>query len=158
MNKIVVLIAMLLLFSCKKEIKQHAVKVYDKIEKDTLITQAIPLLNASKKISNWIELSDFENELTSVSNTSIRSEKQLEQLINLLTKIKETTPDKFKTNSINARIKVMETELLMYNQYVKEQDLKNSKIRKLRLQKTYNVLVNQISAQLTKEKDYQKYK
>ncbi len=158
MNKIILGFSFLLLFSCKKEGLQTEKENPFQKNIDSVTVSSITLKDGTLLISDWVELANFQEELNSVVTKNISSQKELEQLINLLNKLKETIPDKFNTPAINARIKVMETELLMFSQYVKEQDIKQALIRKTNFQKAYNLVVNQIEALLIKEKDYENYK
>jgi len=158
MNKIIFVISLLCLISCKKEGAQTTQIITPQTQTDSVTTTTIVLKDGTLLVSDWVELANFQEELKSVASKNIATEKELEQIINLLSKLKETIPEKFKTPTINARIKVIETELLMMNQFVKEQDFKSADTRKIRFQKAYNLFVNQIEALLIKEKDYEKYK
>ena len=159
MNKILFIISLVGLISCKKEVVQTTHKVITPATKiDAAPVTPVVLIDGTKIISDWLELDNFQSELQSVVSKQIESEKELEQLINYLNKLKETTPEKYRVPSVRARIKVMETELLMLNQYVKDQDYKSAAARKMRLQKAYNLFVKQLESLLIKERDYEKYK
>jgi len=157
--KIVLIMCLILAVSCKKEItKNQTVETEKNSLKEQVEVSTVALEDGTKLINDWVELANFQGELKSVSDKHITSEKELEQLINYVNKLKETLPKKFDNTAIKTRIKVLETELLMYNQNVKDQDFNLASKRKINLQKAYNVFVNQIKALLIKERDYEKYK
>ena len=158
MNKAIVIVSILFFISCKKEGNHSKIEAPLQIKIDTLMAPSVILKDGTLVISDWVELVNFQDELKSVASKNITTQKELEQIINLLNKLKETLPEKFKTPTIYARIKVLETELLMLNQFVKEQDFKQAAPRKLNTQKAYNLFINQTEALLIKEKDYEKYK
>ena len=90
-------------------------------------------------------------------NSNIQSEKDLELLKKLLGDFKETYPERFKTLTIEARVKVLETETLMFEQDLKDYNFSDVNNKKGRIQNAYNVFVGQIEAQIFKERDYEKY-
>ena len=157
MYKIVIIISFLGLISCKKEGTQTTQIIEPLVKNDTIAVATIALSDGTKVISDWLELANFQSELKAVANKNITSEKELEQLINYLNKLKETIPEKFNKTAIQVRIKVIETELLMFNQYVKEQEYKLANERKNRLLKAYNLFINQLETLLIKERDYEEY-
>ena len=158
MNKVILVINILILFSCKKETFKSQRITNTQSVNDSINNSTIVLNDGTLLIPDWVELANFQEELKSISTQNISTEKELEQLINLLSKLKETIPEKYKAAAIAARIKVLETELLMMNQFVTEQDFKLAAQRKSNTQKAYNLIINQIEALLIKEKDYEKYK
>jgi len=158
MNKLVTLILLLAFCSCKKGSKKSTViidtptvSITNSIKKKTTLVSSIDF------VENWAEIVSFETELKRVLNTNIQTEKDIELLIKLLGDVKKTYPDRFKTPAIEARVKVLETELLMLNQNLKDESLKNLNKSLNRLQNSYNVFIGQIEALIIKEKNYEKY-
>lgn len=160
MNKIILFLCCVCLLSCKKGGQNNNTQSVNTVAQKDSIKQnkVIVLKDATKFAEKWPSLLDFETELINIGKNEIISEKQLEQLINLLAELKKSIPEKFKQPAINARIIVLETDLLLMNQFVKEINEEEASNQYLKLQKAYNVLINQLEALLTKEKDYEKYK
>ena len=70
----------------------------------------------------------------------------------------KTYPEKFKTPGIEARVKVLETSILMFSLNLKEGILENVDENILEIKTAHNNFVNKIKTHILKEKDYEKYK
>jgi hypothetical protein len=147
-----------LLFSCKKEghstitSQEVTTKYNDSLQKNNWTLKV-----SSKYTGDWIEIITFEDELKRVLNSNIQSEKDLELLKKLIDDLKKTYPERYKTPTIEARVKVLDTEILMLEQDLKDGFLTDVFNKKKRIQHAYNVFVGQIEALIFKERDYEKY-
>ncbi len=159
MNRYVFFIVFVVFFSCKKDAK--AIKtaiIEDAIEQtDSVKFTTTNLRSSAKFTGDWAEILTFENELKRVLNAKLQTEKDVSLLKELLEKVKETYPEKFKTLPIESRVKVLETEILMLEQDLKDGFLADINSKKERVQKAYNIFVSQIETLLIKEKDYERY-
>lgn len=159
MTKYIILTFIVLFLSCKKE--SGEVKgtqlVQQQEQTNKLQKSKIILEDGSKFAEDWVELITFQNELKRVLSSDIQSVKDLELLKKLMGDVKETYPEKLKTQAIEARIKVLNTETLMLEQDLKDGFLNDIVNKKERIQKAYNVFVGQIEALILKERDYEKY-
>lgn len=159
MNKYIILIVVAFLFSCKKDGKSTTAvqEVSSTVQNDSLQKNNWTLKNSSEYTGDWAEIIAFEDGLNRVLNSNIQSDKDIELLKKLLGDFKETYPERFKTLTIEARVKVLETEILMLEQDLKDFNLSEVNNKKGRIQNAYNVFVGQIEAQIFKERDYEKY-
>lgn len=159
MNKIIVLVFFLVIMSCKKDQNNQEVIQQNSVtsKNDSIKKSNLSLNSSSQFTGDWVEIITFENELKRVLNSNITSEKDVFLLKDLLEKFKETYPERFKTLTIEARVKVLETEILMLEQDLKDGFLNDVSNKLVRIQKAYNVFVNQIEALILKERDYEKY-
>lgn len=159
MNKYIVLIVVALLFSCKKEVSGTITseETNTVVQNDSLQKNNWTLKNSSEYTGDWAEIIAFEDELKRVLNSNVQTEKDLELVKKLIGDFKETYPERFKTLTVEARVKVLETEILMLEQDLKDGFLEAVSNKKSRIQKAYNVFVGQIEAQIFKERDYEKY-
>ena len=156
--RIVLILCLLLLCGCQKKQGKPQESHAPKIESDTTLTKT-KLISGKQHIDDWAELLALESELEQVVTTrKIRSPKDLELLKKLLDDLKNNYDPKFKIMAIEARIKVLETEILMLEQDLKDNNLKAVDVKLERIRKAYNVFVNQIAAFIAKEKDYEKYR
>ncbi|MGB0895820.1 MAG: hypothetical protein ACPGU9_05635 [Flavobacteriaceae bacterium] len=158
MNNYIIIILFLLICSCKKETsstisQQEISKESSNAQKGNLI-----LKKCSEFTGDWAEIIAFEDELKRVLTTETQMDKDLELLKKLLEDFKKTYPKRFKTLTIEARVKVLETEILMLEQDLKDYNYSQITTKKGRIQNAYNVFVSQIEAQIYKERDYEKYK
>lgn len=160
MKKVIVLIFLTMLLSCKKELKDSKIVIDTPpvMEIDSAKQKKLNILSSANFVDDWVAIIAFENELKRVLVRNIQSEKDLELLKKLLEDIKKTYPKRFKTSAIEARIKVLETEILMLDQSLKDLVLTDLNDAFLRIQNSYNILVEQIEALIIKEKDYEKYR
>jgi len=160
MNKLIALLLIITLSSCKKDadttILTNETQQFSKT--DSIKKKKINIASSADFVENWAEIISFEIELKRVLNTTIQTEKDIELLKKLLEDLKKTYPERFKTPAIEARIKVLETEILMLEQNLKDSSLKDLNHKLIRVQNTYNVFVGQIEALILKEKDYEKYR
>lgn len=158
MNRIIIIILVLLSFSCKKEeqssVNEEKAEVVQNEEGDKS-NRAIK--QSSKLVDNWEEIIALESEVKRVVSSSIKSEKDVELLKGLIIKLKDSYPERFKTMAIETRVKVLETEVLMLEQDLKLDITKNVNERLDRISESYNIFVEQIEALIIKEKDYEKY-
>jgi hypothetical protein len=79
-------------------------------------------------------------------------------LLKLLEDLKKTYPERYKTPSIKARVKVLETEIFMLKQSLEDENLKTLDEKAIRIQQAYNIFIAKIEAIILKEKDYEKYR
>ena len=159
MNKLIILVILMLLYSCKKDVKNSTLVLDTQktTSTDSIKKATINIVSSTSFIENWAEIVSFETELKRVLSTNIQTEKDIELLKKLLADLKKTYPERFKTPAIEARVKVLETEVLMLEQYLKDGSLEDLDHKLTRVQNTYNVFVGQIEALILKEKDYEKY-
>jgi chromosome segregation ATPase len=159
MNKLITLILLIALCACKKDsAKSILIKETPRVVKtDSIKNRVINIVSCTGFIENWAEIVSFETELKRVLGTTIQTEKDIELLKKLLEDLKKTYPERFKTQAIEARVKVLETEILMLEQYLKDGSLDDLNQKLTRVQNTYNIFVGQIEALILKEKDYEKY-
>lgn len=158
MNNYIIVIVVALMISCKKDGHTTTLQQNETSEQNKTKPQGeFTLKKCSEFTGDWAEIISFENELKRVLTTEIESEKDLELLKKVMGDFKDTYPERFKTLTIEARVKVLETEILMLEQDLKDVFLKDVNNKKARIQKAYNVFVSQIEAQIYKEKDYEKY-
>jgi len=160
MNKLIALILLIALCACKKDTgKSIIIKETQNVsEVDSIKNKNIHIVSSTGFVENWAEIVSFETELKRVLDTTIQTEKDIELLKKLLNDLKKTYPERFKTPAIEARIKVLETEILMLEQNLKDGYLEDLNQRLTKIQNTYNVFVEQIEALILKEKDYEKYR
>ncbi len=157
MKKLISLFILMSLLACKKnsiELKEGS----NTVKKNNSQKTTLSIISSEEFIENWSEIISFETELKKVLNTNLNSEKDLEQLIKLLEDLKKTYPEKFKTPTIEARVKVLETSILMLSQNLKEGTLNKVEVNLIEIQSAYNNFVNKIKAQILKEQDYEKYR
>ena len=157
MNKIIMLLFSLILMSCNKEKKQ-----IEKEEDKTVVVDSVKRIKIKLKASelitdDWAEIIAFESNLGKIEVRDIKSEKDIESLKNTLEELKKTIPKRFKNEAIAARIKVLETEVLILNQHLIDGDLKLIREKINQIKQAYNIFVSQIEAFIIKEKDYEKY-
>ena len=159
MNKYIILMVVALLFSCKKGDGSSTAtqEINSVIQNDSLQKTNWTINSSSKFTGDWAEIITFENELKRVLNSEIQTEKDVILLKKLMDDFKKTYPERFKTLTIEARVKVLETEVLMLEQDLKDGSFADVSNKKTRIQKAYNVFVGQIEAQIFKERDYEKY-
>ena len=159
MNKLITLILLIALSACKKDSnKSTLIDETPKVsEVDSIKKINIHIVSSTGFVEDWAEIISFETELRRVLGTTIQTEKDIELLKKLLEDLKKTYPERFKTPAIEARIKVLETEILMLEQHLKDGVLEDLDEKLIRVQNTYNVFVGQIEALILKEKDYEKY-
>jgi len=160
MNKLIALVFLIALCACKRDSgKSTSIKETQNIsEVDSIKKRKIHIVSSTGFVENWAEIVSFETELKRVLGTTIQTEKDIELLKKLLEDLKKTYPERFKTPAIKARIKVLETEIFMLEQNLKDGYLDDLDQRLTRVQNTYNVFVEQIEALILKEKDYEKYR
>jgi len=160
MNKLIALILLLALCACKKDSEKSTLikEISSVSEVDSIKKKSINIVSSANFAENWAEIVSFETELKRVLGTNIQTEKDIELLKKLLEDLKKTYPERFKTPAIEARIKVLETEILMLEQNLKDGSLEGLEQELTRVQNTYNVFVGQIEALILKEKDYEKYR
>lgn len=160
MKKLFPIIIFISLLACKKD--NIANKTTQTIQKDTLATNLksnkLQIITSENFNDDWSELISFETELKRVVSKPINSEKDIELLLKLLSDIKKTYPEKFKTPGIEARVKVLETSILMFSLNLKEGILENVDKNILEIKTAHNNFVNKIKTHILKEKDYEKYK
>lgn len=159
MNKIIVLVLSIVLLSCKKDHSSQETIQQDSVRSktDSIGKSNISLKSSSQFTGDWAEIITFENELKRVLNSDVQTEKDLVLLKELLENFKETYPERFKTLAIKARVKVLETEIAMLDQDLKDRFLNDVPNKLIRIQNAYNVFVNQIETLILKERDYDKY-
>lgn len=145
------------LFSCQDK-KPTAPIVQQEVKLDRETSSKIQIRESAKFVENWAELSNLELELKSLFSRSLKSEKDVELLKTRLEELKTTIPEKYKTPAISARIKVLETNIFMLEQSLKDGVVKGTDKKLVSVFKSYNTLVGQIEALIIKEKDYEKYK
>jgi len=160
MNKLVAFILLIALCACKKDSgKSTLIKETQNVSTvDSIKKKNINVVSSTNFVEDWAEIISFETELKRVLSTNIQTEKDIELLKKLLADLKKTYPERFKTPAIEARIKVLETEILMLEQHLKDGALENLDDKLNRVQNTYNIFVGQIEALILKEKDYEKYR
>jgi len=160
MKRLIALVFLTMLLSCKKELKETKIVIDTPqvTEIDSVKQKKLNIISSANFIDNWAEIIAFENELKRVLVRNIQSEKDTELLKKLLEDIKKTHPERFKTPAIEARIKVLETEILMLDQHLKDLALNDLNATFLRIQNSYNIFIEQIEALIIKEKDYEKYR
>lgn len=159
MKRFITLVFLTLLLSCKKDHNESEIIVdTPKVtEIDSVKQQKLNIISSASFIDDWAEIIAFENELKKVLVRNIQTEKDIELLKKLLEDVKKTHPENFKTPAIEARIKVLETEILMLNQNLKNLEISDLNAIFLRIQNAYNIFIGQIEALIIKEKDYEKY-
>ena len=159
MNRYVFFIVFVVFFSCKKDTKAIKTAIIEEAveQTDSVKFTTANLRSSAKFTGDWAEILTFENELKRVLNAKLQTEKDVSLLKELLEKVKETYPEKFKTLPIESRVKVLETEILMLEQDLKDGFLADINSKKERVQKAYNIFVSQIETLLIKEKDYERY-
>ena len=159
MKRFITLVFLTLLLSCKKDHNESEIIVdTPKVtEIDSVKQQKLNIISSASFIDDWAEIIAFENELKKVLVRNIQTEKDIELLKKLLADVKKTHPESFKTPAIEARIKVLETEILMLNQNLKNLEISDLNGIFLRIQNAYNIFIGQIEALIIKEKDYEKY-
>jgi len=160
MNKLIVLVLLIALCACKKDSRKSTlIKETQNVSKvDSIKKKSINIVSSTGFVENWAEIVSFETELKRVLDTNIQTEKDIELLKNMLEDLKKTYPERFKTPAIEARIKVLETEILMLGQNLKDGSLEKLNQQLTRVQNTYNIFVGQIDALILKEKNYEKYR
>lgn len=160
MNKLITLILLLALCACKKGSgKAILINETPKVsEVDSIKKKRINIVSSIGFVENWAEVVSFETELKRVLSTDIQTKKDVELLIKLLEDLKKTYPERFKTPAIEARVKVLETEILMLEQILIDGSLNGLDQKLTRVQDSYNVFVGQIEVFISKEKDYEKYR
>jgi len=160
MKRLIALVFLTMMLSCKKE--NSSLKKVDKrpvpIKIDSIKKIQLTIRSAAKFTDDWSEIITFENELKRVLVRNIQTEKDIGLLKKLLEDVKKTHPKRFKTLAIEARIKVLETEILMLDQSLKDLSLKDLNNTYLRIQNSYNIFIGKIEALIIKEKDYEKYR
>ena len=159
MNKLIALAFFITILSCKKDTKRN-IPVIEKPPVSAIDSVKINKLNLASStnfVENWAEIVSFETELKRVLATNIQTEKDLALLKTLLEELKKTYPARFKKPAIEARVKVLETEILMLEQNLKDRVLNDIQGQLSRIQSIYNVFIGQIEALILKEKDYEKY-
>ncbi|PHS07825.1 MAG: hypothetical protein COA88_07970 [Kordia sp.] len=159
MKKLIALILLVALYACKKD-PGKSILIKDKLKVlkiDSIKQKNINIVSSIGFVENWAEIISFETELKRVLSTNIQTPKDIELLKKLLSDLKNTYPERFKTPAIEARVKVLETDVLMLKQYLKDGSLEDLDHKLTRVQNTYNVFVGQIEALILKEKDYEKY-
>lgn len=151
---------MIALCACKKDTGKSTLinETPNVSEADSIKKKSINIVSSINFVENWAEIVSFEAELKRVLGTTIQTEKDIELLKTLLEDLKKTYPERFKTPAIEARIKVLETETFMLEQYLKDGSLEDLDQKTTRVQDSYNVFVGQIEALILKEKDYEKYR
>lgn len=159
MNRYVFFIVFVVFFSCKKDAKAIKTAIIEEVveQTDSVKFTTTNLRSSAKFTGDWAEILTFENELKRVLNAKLQTEKDVSLLKELLEKVKETYPEKLKTLPIESRVKVLETEILMLEQDLKDGFLADINSKKERVQKAYNIFVSQIETLLIKEKDYERY-
>jgi len=160
MNKLIALAFFMTILSCKKEIKKN-IRVIEKSPVSAIDSVKINKLNivsSTSFVENWAEIISFETELKRVLAINIQTGKDLALLKNLLEELKKTYPERFKKPAIEARVKVLETEILMLEQNLKDRSLIDIDSQLSRIQNAYNIFIKQIEALILKEKDYEKYR
>lgn len=159
MNRYVFFIVFVVFFSCKKDTKAIKTAIIEEVveQTDSVKFTTTNLRSSAKFTGDWAEILTFENELKRVLNAKLQTEKDVSLLKELLEKVKETYPEKFKTMPVESRVKVLETEILMLEQDLKDGFLADINSKKERVQKAYNIFVSQIETLLIKEKDYERY-
>ncbi len=159
MNKYTLLAVFLLLLSCKG--KTESVNIAQEVNstEENNSTQKVNWIikSSSEFTEDWAEIIAFEDELKRVLASEIQSEKDIALLKKIMGDVKLTYPSRFKTLTIEARVKVLETEILMLEQDLKDGALTNISNKKQRIQTAYNVFIGQIEALIYKERDYEKY-
>ena len=160
MNKLIIVVLAIFLHACKKDVeKTITTKETSNASKlDSINKVPVNIISSEESIENWAEIVSFESELRRVLTTEISSEKDIELLIKLLEDIKKTYPKRFKTSIIEARVKVLETEIFILKQYLQDGSLKKIDEKSVRIQEAYNIFVEQIKSLILKEKDYEKYR
>lgn len=159
MSKLIALAFFMTILSCKKEVKKSTkvieesrVSAIDSVKKSKL-----DIVSSINFVENWGEIVSFETELKRVLATNIQTDKDVALLKSLLEELKKTYPERFKTPAIEARVKVLETEILMLEQNLNDRSLNSIDSQLSRIQNSYNVFVRQVEALILKEKDYEKY-
>lgn len=158
MNNYILVLVLVFFCSCKKD--GSAVTVQQDVTSEqryNTLKDSLQLKECSGFTGDWAEIISFENELKRVLTTETQVEKDLELLKKLMVDVKDTYPKRFKTLTIEARVKVLETEVLMLEQNLKDRYLTDVLNKKIRIQNAYNVFIGQIEAQIYKERDYEKY-
>jgi len=160
MKRLIALVFLTILLSCKKELKESKIIIDapQVTEIDSVKQKKLNIIASANFIDDWAEIIAFESELKRVLVRNIQTEKDIELLKKLLEDVKKTYPERFKTPAIEARIKVLETEILMLDQYLKDHVLNDLNATFLRIQNSYNIFIGQIEALIVKEKDYEKYR
>jgi len=160
MKRVITLIFLTMFLSCKKELKDSKIVIDTPpvAEIDSVKQKKLNILSSANLVDDWVAIIAFENELKRVLVRNIQSEKDIELLKKLLEDIKKTYPKRFKTPAIEARVKVLETEILMLDQSLKDLALTDLNVAFLRIQNAYNIFIGQIEALIIKEKDYEKYR
>jgi len=160
MKRLIALVFLTMLLSCKKELNESKIVIDapQVTEIDSVKQQKLNIISSADFIEDWAEIITFETELKRVLVRNIQTEKDIELLKKLLEDIKKTQPERFKTPAIEARIKVLDTEILMLDQYLKDFALNDLNPTFLRIQNSYNIFVGQIEALIIKEKDYETYR
>lgn len=158
MNKVIALIVLMAVYACKKDSVTTNKEKNNIAKSDTTKKRSIVINSCEDFIVNWSEIISFESELRRVLITDISNEKDLELLLKLLEDLKKTYPERYKTPSIKARVKVLETEIFMLKQSLEDENLKTLDEKAIRIQEAYNIFVAKIKAIILKEKDYEKYR
>ena len=143
--------------SCNKDKSQNEITNNNLVVFDSVNVKEVKLKPSETIVDDWAEIVVFENNLSKIQIGKVNEVKDIEALISALEALKESIPESFNSQPISVRIKVLETEILMLNQYLTDQDTKavNDKISDVK--QAYNIFVGQIEAYVIKEKDYEKY-
>lgn len=159
MNKYTLITVLILLLSCKSETESvnPSQDVNSVNENKSVQNVNWALKSSSEFTENWAEIIAFEDELKRVLTSEIQTEKDIELLKKIMGDVKSTCPERFKVPAIQARIKVLETEILMLEQELKDGVLTDVSNKKQHIQTAYNVFIGQIEALIYKERDYEKY-
>lgn len=160
MNKLITLIVLIALCACKKDTgKSILIKETSNVSKaDSIKKNVVNIVSCTSFVENWAEIVSFETELKRVLGTNIQTEKDIELLKTLLEDFKKTYPERFKTPAIEARVKVLETNIFMLDQSLKDGSLGDLNQKLTGVQNTYNIFIGQIEALILKEKIHEKYR
>lgn len=158
MKKIVfILVILISASSCKKK-SSNTKTVLPEVKIDSVKVGKISIKESSFFVDDWAEITSLESEIKLLLTKSLKSEKDVELLKAKVEEVKKSIPENFKTPAIQARIKVIETETMMLEQYLKDVEIKKATKQLERIFTSYNTFVGQIEAFIIKQKDYETYK
>ena len=165
MSKIVSIIIICLLISCKNEKPQQTETGVDKQsvtlikKKDLTNLDFIEYLldeNARRKISNWLKYDEVQEKINELKNADLSYFKSDKEVVEtLIEEFANTVPEVINTDAINARILIVKTMYYKLNSTINLMTSTKSELKKsiIDLLEAYSNLNFQINKKF--EKDYQ---
>lgn len=157
--RIVVIMLFVNIIACKKDSAANKINnSQHEIKKDSISNKKITIKESASLVDDWAEIAGLELEIKQLFSRNIETVKDIELLKTKLEELKKSIPEKFKKPAIEARVKVLETEVLMLEQNLKDNIVKDVNVQLNKVLMAYNTFVGQIEALIIKEKDYELYK